>query len=115
MTVYRIPNCDTVKKALTWLKANHIDFDVHDFKKLGVSSKKLKEWNKKAGYEKFLNKKSSVWKDVDERVKESIVTADAAFPLLQEKTSIIKRPVIEDGKFLFFGFDEQAYKEHFLK
>jgi len=114
MTVYGIPNCDTVKKALTWLKANHIDFEFHDFKKLGISAKKLKEWDKKAGYEKFLNKKSSVWKDVDEQVKESIITADAAFLLLQEKTSIIKRPVIEDGKFLYFGFDEAVYEKHFL-
>jgi Spx/MgsR family transcriptional regulator len=114
MIVYGIPNCDTVKKATTWLKANDVDFKFHDFKKQGISAKKLKEWDKKAGFEKFLNKKSSTWKDVDEQVKESIVTADAAFSLLQEKTSIIKRPVIEDGKFLFFGFDETAYRKHFL-
>jgi len=114
MKVYGIPNCDTVKKALTWLKSNNIDFEFHDFKKEGITTQKLKEWDKKAGFEKFLNRKSSVWKDVDEQVKESITTAAAAFPLLQEKTSIIKRPVIEDGKFLFFGFDEKVYKEHFI-
>jgi len=114
MKVYGIPNCDTVKKALTWLKSNNIDFEFHDFKKEGISAQKLKEWDKKAGFEKFLNRKSSVWKDVDDHIKESITTAAAAFSLLQEKTSIIKRPVIEDGKFLFFGFDEKVYKEHFI-
>lgn len=114
MTVYGIPNCDTVKKALTWLKANKVDFQFHDFKKEGISAKKLKEWDKKAGYEKFLNKNSTVWKEVDDKTKETIISAELAFPLLQEKTSIIKRPVIEDGKFLFFGFDEKVYREHFL-
>jgi arsenate reductase len=115
MTVYGIPNCDTVQKAIKWFKANNVDFEFHDFKKEGISAKKLKEWDKKAGYDKFLNKKSSTWKDIADTVKESIVSANEALPLLQEKTSIIKRPVIEDGKFLFFGFDEGVYKEHFLK
>ena len=115
MTVYGIPNCDTVQKAIKWFKANNVDFEFHDFKKEGISAKKLKEWDKKAGYDKFLNKKSSTWKDVDDKVKESIVSANEALPLLQEKTSVIKRPVIEDGKFLFFGFDEGVYREQFLK
>ncbi len=115
MTVYGIPNCDTVQKAIKWFKANNVDFEFHDFKKEGISAKKLKEWDKKADYEKFLNKKSSTWKDIDDTVKESIVSADEALPLLQEKTSIIKRPVIEDGKFLFFGFDEAVYRAQFLR
>jgi arsenate reductase (glutaredoxin) len=115
MTVYGIPNCDTVQKAIKWFKANNVAFEFHDFKKEGISAKKLKEWDKKAGYEKFLNKKGTTWKAVDDSVKESIVSANEALPLLQEKTSIIKRPVIEDSKFLFFGFDEKVYREQFLK
>ena len=114
MTVYGIPNCDTVKKATTWLKNNNIEFTFHDFKKEGISAKKLKEWDKKAGLDKILNKNSSTWKEVDNAVKETITSIDSAVPLLQEKTSIIKRPVIEDDKFLFFGFNEEAYSKHFL-
>jgi arsenate reductase len=109
MKVYGIPNCDTVKKALDWLKANHVEYEFHDFKKLGISEEKLKEWDKKAGYEKFLNKKSTTWKDVEPEVKESIKTNKDALKLLQQKTSMIKRPVIEKDGFLFFGFDEDAY------
>lgn len=115
MTVYGIPNCDTVKKALTWFKSNNIDFEFHNFKKEGIPAKKLKDWDKKAGLEKILNKKSSTWKEVNDEVKETITSIDTAIPLLQEKTSIIKRPVIEDEKFLFFGFDEEVYSKHFLK
>lgn len=115
MKVYGITNCDTVKKALTWLKANHVDFEFHDFKKLGVSTEKLNEWNGKAGYEKFLNKQGTTWKKLDEGVKESVHSAAEALPLLQEKTSMIKRPVIEDGGFLYFGFNEDVYRKHFLE
>jgi Spx/MgsR family transcriptional regulator len=115
MKVYGITNCNTVKKALDWLKANHIDFEFQDFKKLGVTSEKLKEWNDKAGYEKFLNKQGLTWKQLDPEEKKGVKTFADALKLLQQKTSMIKRPVIEDGNFLFFGFDEEVYKKHFLK
>jgi Spx/MgsR family transcriptional regulator len=113
MNVYGIPNCDTVKKALTWFKTNHIDFEFHDFKKEGISAQKLKEWDKKTGYEKFLNQKSTTWKELDDNTRTTITSAETAFPILRQNTSIIKRPVIEDGNFLFFGFDEKVYREHF--
>jgi arsenate reductase len=115
MIVYGITNCDTVQKALKWFKANHVEYEFHDFKKQGISPKKLKEWDKKAGYEKFLNKKGTTWKAVDEETKASITSSEPALKLLEEKTSMIKRPVIEDGGFLFFGFDEEVYKKQFLK
>ncbi len=115
MKVYGITNCNTVKKALDWLKANHVNYEFQDFKKLGVAPEKLQEWNDKAGYEKFLNKQGLTWKQLDPEVKESVKTSTDALKLLQQKTSMIKRPVIEDGNFLFFGFDEEVYKKHFLR
>ncbi len=111
MKIYGIPNCDTVKKARDWFKNHHIDYEFHDFKKEGISPEKLNEWDLKAGYDKFLNKQSATWKQLEPEVKDSIKTRDDAFKLLQEKTSMIKRPVIEDGDFLFFGFDEGVYGE----
>lgn len=115
MKVYGIPNCNTVKKALDWLKANQVNYEFHNFKKLGVTPEKLREWNANAGYEKFLNKQGSTWKGLEPEEKENVKTADDALNLLQQKTSMIKRPVIEDGDFLFFGFDERIYKQHFKK
>lgn len=111
MKVYGITNCNTVKKALDWFKANGIIYEFHDFKKLGVSPEKLSEWDAKAGYEKFMNKQGLTYKQLDPVVKEGIKTKADALQLLQQKTSMIKRPVIEDGEFLFFGFDESVYQK----
>lgn len=113
MKVYGITNCNTVKKALDWLKDNGVEYEFHDFKKKGVSEDKLEEWDQNAGYEKFLNKQGLTWKQLPAEVKENVKTKADALHLLQEKTSMIKRPVIEDGGFLFFGFDEGVYKTHF--
>jgi Spx/MgsR family transcriptional regulator len=114
MKVYGITNCNTVKKALDWFKANNVPYEFHDFKKLGVSTEKLNEWDEKAGYEKFMNKQGLTWKQLDPAVKESIKTKDDALQLLQQKTSMIKRPVIEKNDFLFFGFDEAVYSKELL-
>jgi arsenate reductase len=115
MKVYGITNCNTVKKALDWFKENRVMYEFHDFKKLGVSPEKLQEWDGKAGYEKFLNKQGTTWKQLDQETKDAVKTNSDALKLLQHKTSMIKRPVIEDGGFLFFGFDEAVYKDHFKK
>jgi arsenate reductase len=114
MKVYGIKNCNTVKKALDWLNENKVTYEFQDFKKLGVSTQKLQEWDAKAGYEKFMNKQGLTWKQLDPAVKESIKTKDDALRLLQEKTSMIKRPVIEKDGFLFFGFDEAVYSKALL-
>lgn len=113
MKVYGITNCNTVKKAIDWLKAHHVNYEFHDFKKLGISADKLEEWDKAAGYEKFLNKQGLTWKQLDPEVKAGITGKKPALQLLQQKTSMIKRPVIEDNGFLFFGFDENTYQQHF--
>ncbi|MGY4539126.1 Spx/MgsR family transcriptional regulator [Mucilaginibacter sp. UYNi724] len=112
MKVYGIKNCNTVKKALDWFKANNVAYEFHDFKKLGVSADKLTEWDSKAGYEKFMNKQGLTYKQLDPEVKAGVKTKDDALKLLQEKTSMIKRPVIENGDFLSFGFDEQVYNSN---
>ena len=111
MKIYGIPNCDTVKKARDWFKKNNIDYEFHNFKTEGISTEKLEEWDAKAGFEKFLNKNSATWKELPAEIRENIKTKEDAFTLIQEKTSMIKRPVIEMGEILLFGFDEGAYKQ----
>jgi Spx/MgsR family transcriptional regulator len=111
MIVYGITNCNTVKKALDWLKANNVAYEFHDFKKLGISAEKLNEWDKKVGYERFLNKQGLTWKQLDPEVKNSVKTKDDAIKLMQQKTNMIKRPVIEHGGCLIFGFDAEMYQK----
>jgi arsenate reductase len=80
MKVYGITNCNTVKKAIDWLKQHNVNYEFHDFKKLGVSTEKLAEWNDKAGYEKFLNKQGLTWRGLDAETKESVHSATEALP-----------------------------------
>ncbi|HEY8401473.1 MAG TPA: ArsC family reductase [Cytophagaceae bacterium] len=112
MIVYGIKNCDTVKKSLNWLKGNNIAFDFHDYKSKGISESKLKEWCKQVGWESLVNQRGTTWRQLDESVKNAITNESSAIALMQEKTSVIKRPLIEkDGKVLLLGFDEKEYED----
>lgn len=116
MKVYGIKNCDTVKKTIDWLKKNKIQFDFHDYKKEGISTDKLSEWAKQVSWENLVNKKGTTWRQLDESVQKKITTEKEAIALMHEKTSLIKRPLIEDrGKIILLGFDEEAFKKKLKK
>jgi Spx/MgsR family transcriptional regulator len=111
ITVYAIPNCNTVKKGLDWLKLNKISFEFHDYKKKGISSTQLTNWCKQLSWEALINKKGTTWKLLGPEIQATITNQKAAIALMMEKTSIIRRPLIEeDGKILLLGFDETEYK-----
>lgn len=114
LILYGIPNCNTVKKARDWLDNNDIAYTFHDFKKQGVSQQLLKNWLVQTPYEKLINRAGLTWRGLDDITKNSIIDNASATVLMQAKTSVIKRPVLEnDGKILHLGFDEAAYKELF--
>jgi Spx/MgsR family transcriptional regulator len=114
MTVYGIKNCNTVKSALDWLKKKKIEFDFHDYKSKGITEAKLKVWCKQVGWESLVNKRGTTWRQLDEAAQKKITSEKAAIALMLEKTSVIKRPLIEEnGKVLALGFDETIYKKQF--
>jgi Spx/MgsR family transcriptional regulator len=114
MTVYGIKNCNTVKKALDWLKENNIEFEFHDYKAKGISESKLKEWSKQVGWESLVNKKGTTWRQLEDSIKDNVANQTQAIALMKDKTSVIKRPLIEqDGKVVALGFDEQTYSKAF--
>lgn len=111
--MYGIPNCDIIKKAGVWLTKNNISFELHDYKKQGISEEKLKEWSSKKGWETIFNKRSSTWKEVMNAYQGIVNNQDEAIQLMQQHTSIIKRPVIEINDEIIVGYDEAAYIEAF--
>ncbi|WP_312363539.1 ArsC family reductase [Sphingobacterium sp.] len=109
LQVYGIKNCNTVQKALTWLEDNNVPFQFHDFKKEGVSVDKLKEWETQIDWQALVNKKGTTWKKLSPETQEQVIDSDSANKILQENTSMIKRPVIEYKKGILLGFNEEEY------
>lgn len=110
MIVYGIKNCNTVKSAVEWLKKNKIEFEFHDYKKSGITASKLSDWSKQVGWESLVNKRGTTWRQLDEPTQKKVTSEKTAIALMLEKTSVIKRPLIEEnGKVVLLGFDEDEY------
>ena len=110
LKVYGIPNCDTVKKAITWLKDHNVAYEFHDYKKLGISEAKLEEWLTQVPYDKLVNRAGTTFKKLTEEEKARITDNASAIALMLEKTSVIKRPIVESDKILAVGFKEDEYE-----
>ena len=95
ITVYGIPNCDTVKKARTWLSEQGIEHVFHDFKKQGLPEKNLDTWLKELGWEAVLNRKGTSWRKLSPEEQLGVVSGATARPFLMANPSLVKRPVIE--------------------
>lgn len=116
MIVYGIPNCNTVKKALNWLKERNEAYEFHDFKKKGVDEKKIAEWFNAFGWEKVINKAGLTFKKLSKEAQQEINTPQKAAEYLVNNTSAIKRPIVEiNGKPLLIGFKEEEYERQLSK
>ncbi|MGH1462972.1 MAG: ArsC family reductase [Neptuniibacter sp.] len=108
ITIYGIPNCDTIKKARKWLDAAGCEYQFHDFRKDGLDEKQLKDWVNELGWETLLNKRGTTWRQQPDEVKNSINEA-FAIKLMLEHPAMIKRPVMDTGDLRKVGFKDTEY------
>ena len=111
ITLYGIPNCDSVKKARAWLGAQCLDYQFHDFKKQGAPTERIGAWISAVGWETLLNTRGTTWRKLDDATRAGVVDAASARALMLAQPSVIKRPVVEwaDAS-VSAGFDESAWR-----
>ena len=107
-TVYGIPNCDTIKKARTWLEAHKIEYAFHDYKKAGIDKARLEGWAKQVGWEPLLNRAGTTFKKLPEADKGNL-TEKKAIALMLAQPSMIKRPVLEHKGKITVAFKPEIY------
>ena len=95
VTVYGIPNCDTVKKARAWLNERGVAHEFHDFKKHGVPEARLAHWTAHTGWDKLVNRKGTTWRQLDPALQATLTDEASAHALMLRHASLIKRPLVE--------------------
>lgn len=108
LQLYGIPNCDTVKKARTFLTAGGVVHDFHDYKKAGVPSDALARWVARWGWEAVLNRAGTTFKGLPDADKQGL-DADKAMALMLANPSMIKRPIVEGEGVALIGFKPDAW------
>jgi arsenate reductase len=107
ITMYAIPNCDTVKKARAYLDKKKIAYEFVDFKKTPPTPELIKRWTEFLG-ELPANKKGLTYRKYKDEFE--ALTPAKKVNFLIENSSMIKRPVLENkNKTLALGFDEETY------
>lgn len=111
-TIYGIKNCDTMKKAFTWLDDRKIDYEFRNYKKDGVDLAILKSAMEEFGWETIINRNGTTWRGLPESAKADMSIAKA-LKLAEENPSIVKRPILVRLGQYVIGFDPKAYEELF--
>ncbi len=108
ITLYGIPNCDTMKKARVWLDGAGVAYAFHDYKKAGIDAATLAGWAAKVGWEKLLNKAGTTFRKLPEADRADLDEAKA-IALMVAQPGMIKRPVlVRDGE-IHVGFKPEVY------
>jgi Spx/MgsR family transcriptional regulator len=111
-TIYGIKNCDTMKKARTWLEGHGVAYDFHDYKAVGIDRAHLERWIDEAGWETVLNRAGTTFRKLPDAAREGL-NREKAIALMLDQPSMIKRPVLEADDKLLIGFKPEIYERTF--
>ena len=113
ITLYGIPNCQTVKKARDWLESHQIDYQFYDFKKQGVNEELIELWLKHVEWTQLLNRSGMTYRNLTDQQKEESQIQSGAIFLMMQNPSMIKRPIMANANKLYLGFKEADYQSIF--
>lgn len=111
VTIYGIKNCDTMKKAFSWLDSHGVAYTFHDYRVSGIEEGPIAAWCKAAGWEKVLNKASRTFRALPGSAGD--LTEARAISLMVSEPTIIKRPVLDANGRIEVGFKPDRYAEIF--
>ncbi|MBS7698659.1 MULTISPECIES: ArsC family reductase [unclassified Chelatococcus] len=113
LPIYGIKNCDTMKKARSWLEGHGIAYTFHDYKAEGIDAGHLKAWVKAVGWEKLLNRAGTTFRKLPDGDRADL-TEEKAIALMLAQPSMIKRPVLLVGGSPLVGFKPEEYEKRLL-
>lgn len=112
--IYGIKTCDKVKKAVSWLQNNGVEYQYVDLRSNTFDNSKVDDWLRQVGSEQLLNKKSRTWRNLDESITSNLQDS-YILSLLVEYPTLIKRPILESSDKLIIDFDEEKYLTFYTK
>jgi len=112
MIIYGIKNCGTMKKAFLWLEENGVAYTFHDYKTKGVTKEKIMHWLSQKSLTDLINTSGTTFKKLSEQEKTLLGDTNKAIELMIEKTSMIKRPLVETGNEVLLGFNPDFWDKH---
>ncbi len=113
-TIYGLANCDTCRKARSWLQRFGIEHEFIDYRDQRTAPEILFAWKEQlGGWDKLINKTSPSWRNLPPNRKAPGSDAEWRL-LLKEYPTLIKRPVVVTANGVVTqGFSDNAFKLRF--
>ncbi|GAA0562865.1 MULTISPECIES: ArsC family reductase [Rheinheimera] len=111
-TLYGIKNCDTIKKARSWLEQHQIAYQFVDYRTDGLTQDQLANFSAHCGWQNLLNTRGTTYRQLDEADKTDL-TEDKALNLMLAQPAMIKRPLLVHDNQYFLGFKPEQYQQIF--
>ncbi len=105
ITVWGLKNCDTCKKARTWLEGRGAAFAFKDVRADGLEADRIGAWLAAVGRDTLINRRGTTWRGLPPEMQAAAEEDDSAVSLMQANPALIKRPIFEmaDGS-VIVGF-----------
>ena len=114
ITIYGIRNCDKCRAAVKWFESRGIDLHFHDLRTDGLAAEALERWQKIAGDEALMNKRSQSWRKIPESERNGLDSQGNRQLMLKHPT-LIKRPIVTNSSVVIVGYDERGWTQTFLR
>lgn len=112
IVVFGIKNCDTVRKALKWLKEHNVDYQFEDLKTVQLAASTIEHWVNTVGADVLINKRGTTWRKLPDDDKGEL-TLPRTIHLIQSNPTLLKRPVVVSSGDVTVGFNEGEWQERF--
>ncbi len=113
LKIYGIKNCDSVRKAIKYLKAQEIPYEFMDFRETPVGEMEVNEWLKHTDIKTLFNTRGTTYRTL--KLKELNLSDDDKQTWLSKENMLIKRPVITFDNGVIVGYNESEYLEKLPK
>ena len=110
--VYGIKNCDSVRKAIKFLKTNALDFTFRDFRESPVDIAEIRRWiDAGATIQQLFNTRGTTYRTL--KLKEKNLDDHDKLEWMAKENMLIKRPVITTANSVSAGYNEILYRKIF--
>ena len=107
LKVYGIKNCDSVRKAIKFLKQHNISYTFIDFRETPVSQNTIEAWLQHTDIKTLFNTRGTTYRTL--KLKELDLDDVQKVTWLAKENMLIKRPVITFGNNVIVGYNESQY------
>ncbi len=112
LKIYGIKNCDSVRKAIKFLKNNDIAYEFVDFRETPVDDKTIASWLKGIDIKTLFNTRGTTYRTL--KLKELDLDDDEKQKWLVKENMLIKRPVITLDNKVIVGYNETLYLDNLI-